>query len=110
MTNLKDNIWIIGFDSQDNNYKNNKMTAFLLDFLSYDLDRIIYSGKTSEISEEILRNVCELQNVFNTLEYISQDINRYKNYKVTKFTYYDCTVKESVQIACDKEYCIIYKK
>lgn len=96
--NLKDNIWIQGFDS-----------FITLSFALAAGVKPIYAGKTSEIPEEILRDVCELQNYFNTLEYINQDIDRYKNYKVTEYTWYDCTAKESIQSACPEEYCIIYK-
>ena len=71
--------------------------------------KLLYQGKTSEIPEEITRSVCELQDVFNTPEYINQNIDRYKNYEVTKYTWYDCTVKESIKSACPQKYCIIYK-
>ena len=98
--NLKDNIWIEGFDTLD------WLNAHIFPFEYFE---ILYKGKTSEIPEEIIRSVCELQDVFNTPEYINQDIDRYKNYKVTEYTWYDCTAKESIQSACSDEFCIIYK-
>lgn len=65
--NLKDNIWIEGFDNIST--WNTKLCYF--GQVSEKQIEVIWRGKTSEIPEEI--------------------------------------AKESIQSACDKHYCIIYK-
>lgn len=94
-TNLKDNIWIEGFDlieelQNTEGYKN--------------LIPVIFVGKTSEIPEEIAKEC---------IEYFIQRC-KYRNYnpdklidgiKLMGFNY----SKQSIQSACDKPYCIIYK-
>lgn len=99
---FKPGIFIEGFDEKDLQV----LCGIEAEDSGYNL---LYEGKTSEIPEEITRSVCELQDVFNTPEYINQNIDRYKNYEVTKYTWYDCTAKESIQSACQNEFCIIYK-
>lgn len=85
-TNLKDNIWIEGFNS---------FTG--LSFALVAGVKPIYSGKTSEISEELAKECVEWSE-------FDKDILSYYHYsKAFK------TAKESIQSACDKEYCIIYK-
>lgn len=101
--NLKDNIWIEGFD------KLSEMQIRLLTLPDSQFKAVIYDNKTSEIPEDLVKEICELQDVFNTKEYIDQNVDRYKNYKVTEYTWYDCTAKESIQSACPEKYCIIYK-
>lgn len=150
MINLKENIWIEGFDNSELmeealsineccvnchyfnqqigemgvcefNPENNCPCTRLRDMFdtrceNHKCPEIIYSGKTSEIPEELARELFELQQVFNTPEYLSQDIDRYRNYRVTEYVWFDCTLKESIQSALTKEggsiykYCIIFKK
>lgn len=103
-TNLKDNIWIEGFDDK---------IKFVAGHCFYNdndqLFDVIYFGGTSEIPKEIAREVCELQQVFNDPKYIEQDIDRYRNYRLTNYIWFDCTAKQSIMSACSQEYCIIYK-
>lgn len=103
MVNLKDNIWIEGYDNQgDLGYGYFCLAADR----SYDLKNILYQGKTSEILEELAK---ECVDKFSALLPIL-----YWNYSTPYPHYYiNCefkTAKESIQSACDKEYCIIFKK
>lgn len=112
--NLKDNIFIEGFDdinkflSKENKYNVQNTLHFLKRFL-------IYSGKTSEIPEDLAKE-CVIQfglckgTQLDDGSILQEDIYfGFKNYKpgfgVVDFE----TPKESIQSACDKEYCIIYK-
>lgn len=86
--NLKDNIWIEGFE---------KYHLLLTKIATID-KLIIYQGKTSEISEELaIKCIKE--------GFLSCDYMNYHN-KIIEFE----TAKESIQSACDKKYCIIYKE
>jgi hypothetical protein len=90
--NLKDNIWIEGFDSELNLKYNRRR-------------RIVYSGKTSEIPEELAKECVQI------LAKTSLG-NFYRNYQYDKpqpVAFTKCTAKESIQSACGKKYCIIYK-
>lgn len=82
--NLKDNIWIQGFDS-----------FITLSFALAAGVKPIYAGKTSEIPEELAK------------ECVLPPVNGYRNYKNLWINVN--TAKESIQSACPEEYCIIYK-
>ena len=109
MTNLKENIWCEGF-------KNDFEIQQYWYSHRHEIESVIYQGKASEIPEEIAREVCELQQVFNTEEYIKQDIDRYRNYRVIESVWFDCTAKQSIKSAVTKPdgtiypYIIIFKK
>lgn len=91
--NLKDKIWIEGFDSitlgeqvvlNDGSIPKNP----------------IYFGKTSEIPEETVKDYI----VANKGAYLLI----YKNYSTSHHNWFK-TIQESILSACDKPYCIIYK-
>lgn len=87
----KERIWIEGYNSMRN-------TEFIKDIYG---DKYIYSGKTSEISEDLAEEVVE-SGVIGGVSGIW-----YKDYgDIFEFK----TAKESIQSACNKEYCIIYKE
>ena len=96
MKNLKDNIWIEGFDDK---YKcEDKKWATTH---SYTLWRdIVYTGKTSDIPEEIANGCVDCFKNEYYLDYSSE----------IKYLYEFKTAKESIQSACSQEYCIIFKK
>ena len=96
---LKKDIFIEGFDAFErwNNYN-----------LILNKCLIRYSGETSNIPEEIAKS---------TLDWMFWDEKieqrRYKNYNykpggVVKYPYTD--YKDSINSACDKPFCIIYKE
>ena len=64
---------------------------------------VIYQGKTSEIPEELASQCCKYQNSYEGEPF-------YKKYGDVIWTIYPYkTAKESIQSACQNEYCIIYK-
>lgn len=87
--NLKDNIWIEGFD-------NFRECVFAQD--AY-FDRLVYSGKTSEIPEETAKECVDCFKQKWYLDY-GADID---------YLFELETSKQSILSACDKPYCIIYK-
>lgn len=95
---LKENIWIEGSHSP-------KYIYGLEVWLNNHGSEIIYKGKTSEISEELAKEYVEL------LAKTSYG-NFYRNYQYNKpqpVSFTKCTAKESIQSACQSEFCIIYK-
>ena len=95
MVNLKDNVWIEGFDREiDIAYYE------LAEAIGSGMKDFIYRGKTSDIPEEIAK---ECVGCFKNEYYLdySSDI---------KYLYEFKTAKESIQSACNQEYCIIFKK
>lgn len=94
MVNLKENIWIQGFDQQ-----------YIFSYQLFHEGEVIYQGKTSEIHEKIAK---ECVHKFNN--------NAFKDYSVNFngirdiIHVYKITAKKSIQSACNQEYCIIYKK
>lgn len=98
-TNLKGNIWVEGFDTNEEVYNFKDTICFVGEELPY-----LYIGKTSEITEELAKEC---------VEYYIQRC-KYKNYnsdkliegiKLNGFNY----SIQSIISACDKKYCIIYK-
>ncbi|MCK9575566.1 MAG: hypothetical protein M0R51_06375 [Clostridia bacterium] len=59
---------------------------------------LLYQGKTSEISEELAIKIAEKGELCEF----------YWDYNLDDYSK-NITAKESIQSACDKEYCIIYK-
>ncbi len=116
MTNLKDNIWIEGFDSEEElNYH-----SFGFSVLEND-DNIIYKGKTSEIPEEVAKECVAKIHVelapspyndwcggFDYAYVDYKNIGEYAGWQGDAGCYRKAT--ESIQSACDKPYCTIYKK
>lgn len=98
---LKDNIWIEGFD------KCILGTQFKLKDGSIPTNAI-YFGKTSEILEELAEE-CVIINLWEGR------IDSYRKYNKENFNIKCCddnncnSAKESIQSACNQEYCIIYK-
>lgn len=100
-TLLKDSIWIEGFDTIDN--RNERLR--IISICDTIIDELIYSGKTSEISEELAKTCAEIlaKTTFG---------NFYRNYQYNKpqpVSFTKCAAKESIQSACSQIYCIIYK-
>lgn len=106
--NLKDNIWIEGFDDM-------KSQLFKFNYLMNDIDishslgncssySSIQCFKTSEISEELAKTICYKKQFY--LNYaLFNDLKENDWREPYMFT----SAKESIQSACSKEYCIIYK-
>ena len=88
-TNLKGDIWIEGFDVEFDLKYNRKR-------------RIIYTGITSEISEDIATQCCKYSCNWDGDVY-------FMDYGLNHETHNFKTAKESILSACDKPYCIIYK-
>jgi hypothetical protein len=104
--NLKDNIWIEGFDFN---------TYIQEERLRFGCNKILYSGKTSEIPEELAKE-CIIQLVLckgtkmDDGTILQEDICfGFKNYKLGFGVVDFETAKESIQSACLQEFCIIYK-
>lgn len=95
--NLKEKIFIEGFDNPKDYFLNPSNEII-------KASKIIYSGKTSEISEELAKECVTNYGILND--------NPFHNYKVESqyFEYLFKTAKESIQSACSQEYCIIYKE
>ena len=101
--NLKDNIWIEGFTREELFDLSKEDWRNIVDDVS--VDKMLYSGKTSEIPEEIAKMVLDWMFWDEKIEQ-----RMYKNYnKPFIVTYPFVNYKESIQSACNKEYCIIYK-
>lgn len=94
MINVKNNIWIEGFDDFIKYWNSYTELGQITD----SIITIIYSGKTSEIFHYV-----------DYVEKLSIFTPQYRNYKGIHSDYFE-TAKESFESACDKEYCIIYKK
>ena len=111
MKNLKDNIWIEGFDTNYEVYSFKDTICFFGEATPH-----IYIGKTSEIPEELAKEcviqfgLCKGTQLDDGIILLGDVYFGFKNYKpgfgVVDFE----TPKESIQSACDKEYCIIYKR
>ena len=127
-TNLKDNICIEGFDS--------RIYVEIAALNKQEDYKLMYTGKTSEVSEEFARECIESR--FGETKIGNDLITTYKNYsgyssrlyphtvtfpisrqeldriwklfgrQLTK--YFHLTAKESIQSACESEYCIIYRE
>lgn len=97
--NLKDNIWIEGIinDGIFRLLPTGKTT--------------LYQGKTSEISEELAKNIVEtIPLMFEDMRVVDNHGNDvvFKNYITNEFV--KRSGKRSIQSACPEEYCIIYKE
>ena len=116
MVNLKDDIWIKGFDTIE--AKNDEL-RYLCHVSENMLSELIYAGKTSDISEEIAKE-CVKEIVLTTgifyinyrkiaaLKLPSEMRPRHHNQVV--WSPMCKTSEESIQSACNQEYCIIFKK
>lgn len=101
--NLKDYIWIEGFDKLI--LLNSSCNIYF-----EEENKIIYRGKTSEIPEELAKELVDtIPHIFYGMRITDTSGNDvlFKNYKINKFV--KKSGKRSIQSACDKEYCIIYK-
>ena len=99
MINLKDNIWIEGFDDR-----------FDCAIAGYNGNVLLYEGKTSEIPKEIAKECVEqIGEWFIGNTPIYQNYIDENNIPVMK-RHVILNSKQSIQSACEKEYCIIYKK
>lgn len=98
-TNLKENIWIQGF--------NQKLFEILLtDIMEMPLNRdVLYIGAISKIPEEIAKKY-----VYFYFPFDSDNSKLFKNYNLEDESLHNFkTAKESIISACEEEYCIIYK-
>ena len=103
MVNLKDDIWIKGFDTIE--AKNDEL-RYLCHVSENMLSELIYAGKTSDISEEIAKECVEVTATGLFKNYIRSD-EKVQDYGMQPIS---TTAKESIQSACNREYCIIFKK
>ena len=99
-TNLKENIWIEGFERKSLMYDK---------ILQLGCEQIIiYKGKTSEIPEELAKELVDtIPHVLFGVKIVDIYGNAvlFKNYKINKFT--KRSGKRSIQSACPFNYCII---
>ena len=109
MVNLKDDIWIKGFDTIE--AKNDEL-RYLCHVSENMLSELIYAGKTSDISEEIAKECVEVTATGLFKNYIWSD-EKVQDYGMQPIS---TTAKESIQSAASKEdgsfydFIIIYKK
>lgn len=110
-TELKEGIFIEGFGI----YRDwgTRMDVVDFDELRYEL---LYAGETSNIPEEVAKD-CVIQNglakgtVLDDGKTLDKDITfGYKQYREGFGVYEYETAKQSIQSACDKQFCIIYKE
>lgn len=103
-TNLKDNIWIEGFNNQGD------LGHQCFSFAAYHLnENILYSGKTSDIPEELAKECVKWEHIVLSATAIKTGSGQtYKDYSGEK-RWYIYSAKESIQSACSQPYCIIYK-
>lgn len=104
-TNLKDNIWIVGFN-QHREIDDDYLTEI---FIASNDDNIIYEGDVSDITEEIAK-LCALADVRD--EGTEREITiGYKTYgDVSNIKWFPLlTAKESIRSACSLKQCVIYK-
>ena len=96
---LKQNIFIAGFD-----------TRIEAAQAGYNGCALLYEGRTSEIPEELAKELVDtISHIFYGMRITDTSGNNvlFKNYKINKFV--KRSGKRSIQSACDKEFCIIYK-
>ena len=116
MKNLKDNIWIDGFDSFR---AHEEAIVYFLRISENDNPEIVYSGKTSDIPEDIakecVKEISLSTGIFyvnyikmNALKIIEEKRGASHNILVTQPMLK--SAKESIQSVCNQEYCIIFKK
>lgn len=100
--NLKDNIWIQGFDTSDECF------TPVAQFYPDKLDNVLYEGKTSEIPEELVKKCVEKNNSLGYKNYTKEQ--QFKEIPIRNLIVdYSLPPIESIQSACNKEYCVIYK-
>ena len=99
MKNLKDNIWIKGF------YKEIDIAYYeLAEAIGGGMKDFIYKGKTSDIPEEIAKECVK------HIGSLGEGYGGYFDHNSKDWMYHLNTSKESIQSACNQEYCIIFKK
>ena len=112
MINLKGDIWIAGFGTIED--KDDKL-RYLFHVSENMASELIYAGKTLDIPEEIAKE-CVIQYDIEKGELIDEFVVEedilfgFKNYKEGFGVLDFQTAKESIQSACNREYCIIFKK
>ena len=95
--NLKDDIFIDGFDSELSAVSTGASMWF-----GVNMELLLYAGKISEIPEELAKECVKnwrCDGLYNNYKIVPQ----YEEYLFK-------TAKESIQSACQEEYCIIYKE
>ena len=97
--NLKKNIWIEGFNTPLQ--RDNRILELLPKIGDADQkDPILYWKKTSEITEEVAKQLVERLSIFTPM---------YRAYDKTYSDYYETAV-ESIKSACQHKWCIVYTK
>lgn len=106
--NLKDNIWIEGFTREELFDLSEEDWRNIVNDVS--IDKMSYSGRTSEIPEELAKELVDtIPHIFYGMRITDTSRNNvlFKNYKINKFV--KRSGKRSIQSACSQKYCIIYK-
>jgi len=106
MINLKNNIYIAGFNKNNPFDKKNGENELFNTFHNLLDKDIIYIGLTKDITEEIALNCVNFMNFDSDI--INGDYDAYEDY-----SNFDCwvdTAKESILSACKDKYCIIFRK
>jgi hypothetical protein len=98
-TNLKDDIWIQGFDKEGF-----VLGAILKTINKLGAGNVLYLGKTSEVSEELANEVLKIDEELSYWDDIRDIV--YINYQGNTST--SC-FKTAIKSACNNMYCIIYK-
>lgn len=106
MVNLKDNFWIEGFDIHEVGYFMRTKDG---NFIGDVAKEIVYSGNASDIPEEIAKECVDIDYSGEYWEGMWQ-YSGYRNFDDNIPYDHVSTAKESIQSACNQEYCIIFKK
>ena len=104
--NLKENIWIEGFNTSEELYKFKDSICFVGEKEPY-----IYLGKLLEIPEELAKSIVEtIPHIYGGIRITDNCGNDvlFKNYKINEFV--KRSGIRSIKSACIDKYCIIYKK
>lgn len=101
MKNLKENIFIEGFDFEYEFRSRLYGTKGISGIV-----KLIYQGKASEIPEEIAKECAEIHQGLSYWDGPNDIFYVDYNNKLNGFS----KAKNSIQSACPKEYCIIFRK
>lgn len=104
--NLKNNIYIKGFEKNNPFDKKNNDGDFFNHFHKLKDENIIYIGKTFDISEDVAQQC--VNSMFFDSDIIGGGYDAYENY--SEFDCWTDTAKESILSACKQKFCIIYRK
>lgn len=104
-TNLREDIYIEGFDEL-------VQLNTICDVYFEDVNAILYRGKTSEVPEELARQLVEFKrNIAGSALIVPRELLLFKTYAYARSNcqFVFRTAVRSILSACPKNYCVIYK-